>query len=206
MSNESDLKGVDDGIRKLRVEYELYFSGQRKRPPDDERRALDQLVRRLGTAAFRSSAERFQYGNVIGRYNLYCELWEKQLREREEGPRDPRKRRAALSGQMPTASTQQVSVAPAAAPAPPANAPQRNTVEVKVGIDNEESSRQIYEKYVAARESSGEGAGVPFDRFRKLIDDQVVALARKTGSVAIEFDVKLADGKVKLVAKPKGKA
>jgi hypothetical protein len=203
MASDGDLKAFDDSIRKMRVEYELYFSGQRKRPPEDERRSLDQLARRLSAAAWKTSAERFLYGNLVGRYNLYCELWEKQLREREEGPRDPRKRRAALSGPAPTVP--QPAPSPPV-PAAPANAPARSTVEIRVGGDTGDASRKIFERYVAAREQSGEGAGVGFDRFRKLIDDQVAALSRKTGSDAVEFDVKIADGKVKLVAKPKGRA
>ncbi len=200
MSNDRDLIAADEGIRKLRVEYDLYTSGQRKRPPDVERRHLDQLMKRLAGITFKDSAERFRYSNLLGRYNLYCERWEKQLREYEEGPRDPRKRRQALAG------------AEAAPPKPSAvagrapDASGRASVEIAVGGETAEDVRRLFDRYVAAREASGEAAAaLNFDRFQKLIQEQSAAISRKTGAVSVEFEVKLADGKAKLVAKPKGR-
>lgn len=202
MSNDRDLKAIDDGIRKLRIEYEFYASGLRKRPPDDERRQLDQLVKRLGNVGIKDNAERFRYNNLVVKYNLYCEMWEKQAREREEGPRDPRKRKAILEGAMSGKK---------GTPPPPApgegDGKSRPTVQVTVGQESPEEARQVFERYMAARETTGEGVtNLSFEKFRKLVADQTAAIAKKTGAGAVEFEIRVADGKAKLVARAKGKS
>lgn len=198
MANERELKAIEDGIRKLRIEYDLYAQGQRRRPPVEERRQIEFLVRQLGGGAIHDNAERFRYNNLVVKYNLYSEIWERQLREREEGPLDYRKRKAALSRPAPP---------PPPPPAPsPGDAKGRSTVNIVVGQEAPDQVQRVFESYLSARESTGEGiTALSFEKFQKLIQDQASAISRKTGSASVDFEVKVADGKAKLVARPKGK-
>jgi hypothetical protein len=206
VGNEIDVDRLEEMLRRLRVEVDLYTSGQRRRPPTEEKNALDQAVKRLGAGGHKDSAERFRYNNFVVKWGLYSERFEKGMREREEGPIDYRRRRMALAGVGKKAPAPAAPAAPAPETAKPADAGARSSVEIVVGRETPDDVKRIFEQYMAARKTTGEAAPVSFDRFQKLIGEQTSAIARKTGSLSVEFDVKVADGKAKLVARPKGKS
>jgi hypothetical protein len=54
-----EFERIELGIRKLKVEYELYFNGAEKLPPVKLREELDRQVRRLSGMHFRNSGDRF---------------------------------------------------------------------------------------------------------------------------------------------------
>jgi len=211
LSHEKDFKAIEEEIRKLRIEYDLYLSGQRRLIPEPERKHLDKAVRRYSADSFKDAADRFRYSSLVARYNVYCELWDKQMRDYEEGPRGAKRKKASPPPAPPPPAGSSAESPPA--PPPPSgpegdrgDAKPRMSVQIDVGRESRDDVAQIYERYVEAREQTGESAAsVNFERFQRLISDQAVAISRKTGTETVEFEVKIADGKVKLVAKPKGK-
>src|SRR5438132_2444212 len=64
----------------------------------------------------RDNARRFRFNQLLSRYNQYRELWGRKMREREEGPLDFRRRKAALNEPHPPPP-------PPAPPPPPGKAP-----------------------------------------------------------------------------------
>src|SRR6185295_17878546 len=65
-------------------------------PPTHERHLLEVYIHELGKKKIRENARRFRYQQLLSRYNQYRELWGRKMREREEGPLDFRRRKAAL--------------------------------------------------------------------------------------------------------------
>ncbi len=81
---DEDLTELEDGIRRLKVEYDIFFNGHRKKPPDELRYRVERLVRRLSEANL-SYQERFRYTTLIGRFYVYRDLWRRNQTERELG-------------------------------------------------------------------------------------------------------------------------
>jgi hypothetical protein len=68
----------------------------------------------------------------------------------------------------------------------------------------QESERDLFRRYVAARRVRGEDvADLRFDRFAEKLAEQREKLKAHFGDAEIVFDVAVRDGKVRLVARPK---
>jgi hypothetical protein len=87
MTTEEELKQIDFEIRRLKVQYDLYFVGASPRPPHDQREALGRQLRRFQGVSMTNMAERFLYNSVVNKFNTFQELWIKMTRIKEEGAR-----------------------------------------------------------------------------------------------------------------------
>src|SRR5437764_7139116 len=97
IKQDEELDKLEEDIRKLKNKYDQFFSGIMKMPPRHERHLLEVYIFELGKMKMRENARRFRYNQLLSRYNQYREMWGRKMREREEGPLDFRRRRAALS-------------------------------------------------------------------------------------------------------------
>src|SRR5688572_31899690 len=69
---DEDLSRMEADIRQLKIQYEQFFSGGKKRPPKDVEWRLDLLVKRYGDrGAQMNYAQRFRYGNLTQTYAKY---------------------------------------------------------------------------------------------------------------------------------------
>ena len=87
MTTEEELKAIDYEIKRLKVQYDLYFSGSLARPPHDQRDALARQLKRFQGATLTNMSERFIYNAVVNKFNTFQELWIKMTRIKEEGVR-----------------------------------------------------------------------------------------------------------------------
>src|SRR5882672_11981935 len=94
---DEELDKLEEDIRKLKNKYDQFFAGISKMPPRHERRLVEVYIYELGKMKMRENARRFRYNQLLSRYNQYREMWGRKMREREEGPLDFRRRRAALT-------------------------------------------------------------------------------------------------------------
>jgi hypothetical protein len=86
---DEDMGRLERDIRQLKIEFEQYFGGGRKRPPSDIEWRIEQLIKRYGDrAAEMNYAQRFRYGNLAQTYAKYKEIFHKRMRKREEGTVD----------------------------------------------------------------------------------------------------------------------
>jgi hypothetical protein len=87
MTTEEELKAIDYEIKRLKVQYDLYFSGALARPPHDQRDALARQLKRFQGVSLTNMSERFLYNAVVNKFNTFQELWIKMTRIKEEGVR-----------------------------------------------------------------------------------------------------------------------
>jgi len=87
MTVEEELKQIDFEIRRLKVQYDLYFAGTQPRPPHDQRESLARQLRRFQGVSMTNMAERFLYNSIVNKFNTFQELWIKMTRIKEEGAR-----------------------------------------------------------------------------------------------------------------------
>jgi len=195
MTNEEAIASFDESLRRLKTQYDLFFAGVLKIPPAVDKKRLDDLVREIGKVRIRDNGLRFRYTTLVSRYNQFQELWNRRIREREEGPMDFRKRSAAM----------------AAAPAPPPEAEPAQRRETSVEGDsyvkvatstNGDAMTRLYQQIVDAQDKLGKPPGMTLEQVTATVRKQAESLRAKYGVETIAFRVETIDGKVKLKAKP----
>jgi len=82
---DEDLHRLEVGIRQLKVQYDMFFSGGAKRAPVELRWQVEKIVKRYSEKPIRNYAQRFHFNALVGRYNSFTERWGKMLRSLEEG-------------------------------------------------------------------------------------------------------------------------
>src|SRR5215208_5243116 len=86
---DEDLDRLEHEIRRLKVEYDIYFNGGAMRPPIDTKGRVETSIKRIYDARGMSFSQRFRYNSLVARYNVMRELWRRQTQEREELGRLP---------------------------------------------------------------------------------------------------------------------
>ena len=79
---DQQLNRLEDDIRKLKIDFDIYFNGSTKRPPLEARARLESQVKRMSDNRQLTFAQRYQLNTLISRYTSYRELWRRTLRAR----------------------------------------------------------------------------------------------------------------------------
>ena len=87
-SPDEQLTRLEEDIRRLRIEFDIFFNGASKRPPYDTKGRVETLLKRLADDRTLTYAQRFRYNSLAARYNAFRDLWRRTMQGREEG-RDP---------------------------------------------------------------------------------------------------------------------
>ena len=98
MTIDEELTVLDSQLRRLKIEYEIYFSNPTKRPPTDIEWKVLSLLRKFSDGNRMSFSQRFRYNEVAQRYAIYSDLWRKKNRIREEGYRRPQDALLSVQG------------------------------------------------------------------------------------------------------------
>jgi hypothetical protein len=181
---ETDLHMLDVKLKQLRMEYEQYFLGARKREPQQLRGEVNKVVAHYANAPIRNTALRFLFNNRRARYYTHKRLWDETCRKIEEGTYERHLFQAELHERERAERRKKLPASAKAAPAP--------------GGDD-----ALFAEYVDARTKSGQGAaGLTRDKFAALLRQQEDAIRTKFGAAQVKFRVVLEDGRAKLKATP----
>ena len=182
-SPDEQLTRLEDDIRKLRVEFDIFFNGAAKRPPYDTKMRVETLLKRLGDDRTLTFAQRYRYNSLAARYNAFRDLWRRTMQGREEG-RDPvSAARAHVKREQPT------SVAPVSFVCLDAHK--------EVGL-----VRELYDSFVDAKQKCGESTdGLSFPQFHRLIASKSDGLKERHGCERVRFSVAVENGHVSFKAK-----
>lgn len=78
------ISRLEDGIRRLKIEFDIYFNGASKRPPLEARARLESNLKRIADDRSLSYAQRYQFNSIVSRFNSYRELWRRLLKQKGE--------------------------------------------------------------------------------------------------------------------------
>lgn len=192
---DDELDKLEEDIRKLKNNYDQFFTGLQKVPPMQQRRNVENAIYEIGKQKMRDNTRRFRYNQLLSRYNQYRELWGRKVREREEGPLDFRRRQAAMS--EPMAPAPAARVAPGVTSAAP-------DAYVRVAPDsNGEEIQKLYEQIASEQlKATGQKTAVTFEQLGQMVQKQAEMIRGKYNVTKVAFRVETVDGKVKLKAKP----
>lgn len=218
MEIEDAIHQLEDGIRRLKVQYELFFSGASPRPPVELRAQVEKVIRSFANASIRRYSDRFLFNTLVGRYNSFVELWNKQQRVLDEGRDRPglphmfagrpgaEPVTEAPAGNATNGSRAGVARATADAVAAPALAAAEAstlcTVRLAAGGNGAEMAT-LFENYMEARrQKTGVVPKLTLDSFARQINQQAEALRSSTGCESVEFRLTAADSQVTIKARP----
>lgn len=81
---DKQLAKLEDDIRRLKIDFDIYFNGATKRPPLEARARLEAFLKRMSDNRMLSYAQRYQLQALTARFTSYRELWRRGLRSRGE--------------------------------------------------------------------------------------------------------------------------
>ncbi|HYP28454.1 MAG TPA: MXAN_5187 C-terminal domain-containing protein [Blastocatellia bacterium] len=175
---DQELDRLEQEMRRLKVEYDIYFNGGTLRPPNDTKGRVETAIKRIYDARNMSFSQRFRYNSLVARYNVMRELWRRQTQGREE------------SGKPPTAEAQ------AAARA--------QSVIIRFSNPEREPEKvsQLYDHLIAARRACGERLGnLSLDVFTKFMRSRAGQIKSRLGSESVDFLITVDNGEVRFTAR-----
>jgi hypothetical protein len=81
---DKQLARMEDDIRKLKIDFDIYFNGASKRPPLEARARLDAFIKRVSDNRNLTYAQRYLLNTLVARFVSYRELWRRNLRAKGE--------------------------------------------------------------------------------------------------------------------------
>ena len=181
---EEQLTRLEDDIRRLRIEFDIFFNGGSKRPPYDTKGRVETLLKRLGDDRTLTYAQRYRFNSLAARYNAFRELWRRMMQGREEG-RDPV---SAARAQVKTE----------------ANAsPVESVSFVCLDAHREiEVVKNLYTSLLEAKRRCGEPTeDLSFPKFHRLIASKADGLKDQLGCDRVRFSVSVESGHVSFKAR-----
>ena len=208
MTTDEELNLLESQLRRLKIEYEVYFSNPTKRPPTDIEWKVLSLLRKFSDGGRMSFSQRFRYNEMAQRYAIYSDLWRKKSRIREEGYRRPQDALLAVSGVRPEDEHKPhhnpvYGLSHAAAAGAEGAASQPFTLHSAADNAEREQVERLYNTLVAAKKKAGENVTGNLDSFSTFVQKKTAEIRNKYGCQDVEFSVELNGGHVKLKAKAK---
>jgi hypothetical protein len=214
VTTDEELNVLETQLRRLKIEYEVFFSNPTKRPPTDIEWKVLSLLRKFSDGGRMSFSQRFRYNEMAQRYAIYSDLWRKKSRIREEGYRRPQDALLAVQGVRPDVEEHKphhnpvygLSHTAAAAAAATTEAPatsQPVTLHSAVDQPEREQVERLFHTLVAAKRKAGEKVSGNLDSFSSFVQKKTDEIRKQYGCQDVEFSVELAGGQVKLKAKAK---
>ena len=169
-----DLVGeLERWLVELARKWERFFAGDRQVsvPPERERAALERRLQELSRTEPPTAGERFRMEQLLHRFATHNQLWQRQLREREEARQGAAAVRRALNEPPPRP------VAEAA-----------------------DEYRQAFARYLEALGGAGREAPVGFEAFRDALEQQRRQIESR-GALVEGFEVVADGGNVRVRAR-----
>jgi hypothetical protein len=209
MEIEEAIHQLDDSIRRLKIQYDLFFTGANPRPPLGLRTEVDRLIRTFANAPIRRYSDRFVFNSLVGRYNSFVELWNKQLRVLEEGHDRPGLP-VLFNSPRGTSPTQPATTGASSSPAAAATkdgAPEAPATLWTIRLGSADSQPAeltgLFERYLEARrEATGTLPKITLASFARQISRQAAALRAASECEFVEFCLTRGDSQVTIKARP----
>ena len=208
MTIDEELGVLETQLRRLKIEYETYFSNPTKKPPTDVEWKVLTLLRKFSDGSRMSFAQRFRYNEMAQRYAIYSDLWRKKSRIREEGYRRPQDQLLSVQGvradiKEPEHRVYGVSAAALAAVAGPGSAPRPFTVECSDANAQRTHVEKLFHALTAAKKKAGKDVSGNLDSFTAFVQKKTEQIRKQYGCGAVEYTVETEGGEVRLKAKAK---
>jgi len=187
---DEELGLLEESIRRLKIEYDVYFGGGSKKPPTDTEWRVNSLLKKFSDSGRLSYAQRFRYNSLAQKYALYGDLWRQKSKIKEEGYRRPQDAVLGITG------LRMVDDEPS-----PRRAGRAVTVLATGGDDESSSVRGLFDAMSHARKRAGLPSTGNFESFQTFVRHKTQQIQQQYSCQAVEYTVEVQEGQVKLKAK-----
>ena len=195
---DEELAQLERDIRQLKIEYDMYFGGGRKRPPTEIEWRIELIVKRYGErGGDLKYNQRFRFSNLSQTYAKYKEVFRKRVAQREEGKIQRHFGAAAKAIEAERARSQAASDATSAA------AEKSKVFRVVCTAPEKEADKveQLYEAFTRAKQEAGEDMGkMTRSGFNEFVRKKTKDLQTQKNCREVEYVVEIIEGHVKLKA------
>lgn len=179
---EEELTKMEEWLRRLKIEYRIFFNGNRKHPPEDLKRSLEKLAKQLSERSDMTHAQRFRYNTLLTHYYTYGNLWRRSLQEMERG---------WVSKGTPVQSN--------ALPEETASG-----VKFRISLSDPKTEqnkvRDLYNALCLTKKEGSDKSALPYVQFEKYIESQTHNFRNKYGCDRVAYIIALEGGKVRFTA------
>ncbi|HLQ51760.1 MAG TPA: MXAN_5187 C-terminal domain-containing protein [Terriglobales bacterium] len=196
MTVDEELNLLEDNMRRLKVEYDVFFGGGSKKPPTDTEWRVQTLIKKYSDGGRMNFSQRFRYNSIAQKYAIFSDLWRKKLKIKEEGYSRPQDAMLSIQG-IRTAEEHAAAAALQLA---------ANKAFSVVCYDLEADSKSVealFQAMVEAKKKTGEASSANFDSFKSFVKKKTEQIRQDYNCKAVEYSVELENGQVRLKAKAK---
>jgi len=201
MTIDEELSVMESHLRRLKIEYEIFFNNPQKKPPSDLEWKVLALLRKFSDGGRMSFSQRFRYNEIAQRYAIYSALWRKKSRIREEGYRRPQDALLSVQGVRPEEHVPEHKVYGVGHSAA-ASADQSSFVMqcADPGAEGDKVEK-LFLALSDAKKKTGENVSGSLDSFKSFVQKKTEEIRKQHGCQTVEYVVEVQDGKAKLRAK-----
>ncbi|GAC1625041.1 MAG: hypothetical protein PVS2B2_03390 [Candidatus Acidiferrum sp.] len=193
---DDELAQMERDIRQLKIEYDQFFGGGRKRPPTEIEWRLELLVKRYSErGGDMKYGQRFRFNNLTQTYAKYKDIFRKRTAQREEGKVQRHFGAAAKAIEAERALKET------------ARAAKNETETLRFRVTCTEPERetdkveQLYEAFMEAKRQAGEETGkLTRSGFNEFVRKKTKDLQKQKNCHEVEYVVEVIEGHVKLKA------
>ncbi len=196
---DEELGALERDIRQLKIEYDQFFGGGRKRPPNEIEWRIELIVKKYSErAGDMKYGQRFRYNNLTQTYAKYKDIFRKRTRQKEEGTVQRHFGAAAKAIEAERAqrlaeanARYATAVAESSAFRITCREPEREGEKVD----------QLFQAFVEAKKVAGEDiTRLTHAGFAEFVRKKTKDLQRTKNCIEVEYVVEVVDNQVKLKA------
>ena len=196
MTVDEELNLLESHLRRLKIEYEVFFNNPQKKAPSDLEWKVLTLLRKFSDGSRLSFSQRYRFNELAQRYAIYSDLWRKKSRIREEGYRRPQDALLSIQGLRPEE-----------------HEPEHKVYGVKHQEDGSftvqcsdvtaeaDKIEKLYGALTEAKKKNGENVSGSLDSFKSFVQKKTEEIRKQHKCEKVEYAVEVQDGRVKLKAK-----
>jgi hypothetical protein len=217
VTTDEELNLLEQQLRRLKIEYEMFFNNPAKRPPADVEWKVLSLIRKFSDGARLNFSQRFRYNEMAQRYAVQSDLWRKKTRIREEGYRRPADAILSVQGVRVAEHESKhhqaygLSHSAEAAAAEVKNGDKNGSknggqpfsIQCSGAAAEREQVESLYKALTEAKQKSGEKVSGNLDSFAAFVTKKTSEIRKQHRCDAVVYSVEMQDGQVKLKAKAK---
>jgi len=197
---DEELNQLDEAVRRLKVEYDIYFGGGSKKPPVETDWRVQSMIKRHSDSQKLNFTQRFKYNSIVQRYAIFNTLWQQKVKVKEEGYRRPQDALLAITGLR----TEQEHQAATALDHKPHVSPEPFVMQCSDPERDRTKIHELYDAMLEAKKRIGEEAPTAkFDSFLNFVKTKTAQIKRDQRCDSVEYRVEVDAGRVKLKAKAK---
>lgn len=200
MTVDEELNLLDEAMRRLKIEYDVYFGGGSKKPPADTDWRVQHLIKKFSDSGKLNFNQRFKYNSLVQRYAIFSDLWRKKLKIKEEGYSRPQDAMLGIQGLR----TEEEHAAEKALEDSDAETGRPFMAVCSDADTDHDKVHSLYKAMMEAKQKAGEKSNsASFDSFKTFVKKKTEQLRKEYGCHAVEYSVETENGQVRLKARAK---